>query len=137
MKKAAFSVLVCLFAFCFTKIDAQITTTKSRTHAHEHMTTGVASVIYDPWGTGRIQEDVYLSVNLADHPGLSIVSTSIYVTLETANDHYVLLDITGTSDFLAHGIEYNMNDEPYWLSYGWEVIYSDGTFESVTTDYYF
>jgi hypothetical protein len=136
MKKAAFSVLVCLIACCFTKLNAQITTTYGSTHPHRHLTSGVASIVYDPFGTGRIVEDVSMSINLND-PGVYIVSSSMSVSIETANDHWVMADESGTSPFYARMIEYNWKDEPYWIHYDFEVEYSDGTWEFETIDYYF
>ena len=133
MKKAAFSVLVCLLVLCFSQAKAQTHYTSN--HPHHHLSTGVASIIYDPFGTGQIQEEAYLSVG--DHPGCTVVRTSIFVTIETANDHWIMLDISGSSDQLGGSVNYNWNDEPYWISYGWEVEYSDGTWESETTDVYY
>jgi hypothetical protein len=137
MKKTAISILACLFTFCFTNADAQITHTYVSNHPHHHLSQGVASIIYDPFGTGKIQEEVYMDVSNSDHPECTIVRTSIYVTIETANDHWTMLDISGTSNALAGSVTYNMNDEPYWISYDWEVEYSDGTWESEVLDYYY
>jgi hypothetical protein len=137
MKKAAFSVLVCLLACCFTKLNAQqITTNYGSNHPHRHLTSGVASILYDPHGTGRVVEDVSMSVNL-DDPGIYIVSSSLSVSIETANDHWEMANLSGSSAFYAKTIEYNWNDEPYWIHYDFEVEYSDGTWEFETIDYYF
>ena len=136
MKKAAFSILACLFTLCFTYADAQITHTYNSNHPHHHLSQGVASIIYDPLGTGQIQEEVYMDVYNSDHPECTIVKTVMYVTIETANDHWTMLDISGTGA-LAGSITYNMNDEPYWIHYGWEVEYSDGTWEVEGLDYYY
>lgn len=133
MKKTAFSILACLLSLCFAKAKAQ--THYSSTHAHRHLWTGVGSIIYDPHGTGQIQEQPYLSV--ADHPNCTIVKTSIYVTIESANNNWVALDITGSSDQLSGTVNYNWFDEIYWISYGWEVEYSDGTLETETHDVYY
>jgi hypothetical protein len=51
----------------------------------------------------------------------------VYATIETANDHWMMLDVYGTGDSLGGTAYYNWNDEPYWIHYGWEVQYADGT----------
>jgi hypothetical protein len=132
MKKAAFSILACLFTLCFANADAQ--SHYSSNHPHHHLTTGVASIIYDPFGTGEIQEEVYLS--LGSHPECTVVSTNVWATIETANDHWMMLDVYGTGD-LGGTAYYNWNDEPYWIHYGWEVQYADGTWESEGFDVYY
>lgn len=137
MKKTAFFVLVCLLACSFNELNAQrITHDYGSTHPHRHLTSGVASVIFDPFGTGRVVEDVYMNVDLND-PGVYIVSSSMSVSIETANDHYELTNMSGNSAFYAHGIEYNYKDDPYWIHYDFEVEYSDGTWEFETMDYWF
>ena len=132
MKKAVFSVLFCLLVLCFSQAKAQ--TQYISNHPHHHLLPGVASIIYDPFGTGVIQEEVSLGVG--DHPNCTVIRTSVFVTIETANDHWVMLDLSGTSD-LAGSVTYNWHDEPYWISYGWEIEYSDGTWESETIDVYY
>jgi hypothetical protein len=133
MKKTAFSVLVCLLVLCFSQAKAQTVYTSN--HPHHHLSTGLASIIYDPFGTGQIQEEVYLSLN--SHPECTVVSVNVYATIETANDHWMMLDVYGTGDALGGTANYNWNDEPYWIHYGWEVLYSDGTWESEYTDVYY
>lgn len=137
MKKSAFSVFVGLLCLLATKASAQANYYYNSNHPHQHLSVGIGSVVYDPWGPGGIEEDVYLSVNLDGHTECSIVSTHLSVTIETATDHWTMVDITGSGPTLAHGIKYSMNDDPYWLHYDWEVEYSDGTFESYGMDYYY
>lgn len=136
MKKAAFSVLVCLFVLFASQAKAQTHYPQSySTHPHEHLSYSIDTVLNDP-ATGRVVLEVSMTVDLTGHPECVIDYTYMYVGYETWDDHWILVDEYGTSTTYTRTIEYNVNDDPYWLSYGWGVGYSDNTDESFGLDVY-
>src|SRR5687768_9299929 len=125
MKKAAFSVLVCVFTFLSTQVKAQAHSYGD--HQHEHLPYSIDTVLNDPYGTGRVVLEVTMTVDLAGYPECTIANSSMGISFETWDDHWVLVDENGTAATYTRTIEYNVNDNPYWLFYGFEVWYTDGT----------
>ena len=130
MKKAAFSVLVCVLTFFATQVKAQ-------QHPHQHMTYSIDTLLNDPNGTGRVVLEVTMTVDLSGHPECIINNSSMYIAFETWDDHWIMVDENGTSTTITRTIEYNVNDDPYWLFYGFSVEYADGTYEEEDLNIYF
>jgi hypothetical protein len=135
MKKTILSLLVvaCL-CIATTKVQAQWQYYSN--HPHQHLTASIETVLDDRNGTGRIVQNVSMHVDLASHPGLSIVHSWMGIGYESWDDHW-RVDSDGTSAYYFRQIEYNWNDPPYWLSCGFTVEYSDGTYEEWGYDHYF
>ena len=134
MKKAAFSVLVCLLVLLASKAKAQVYSWNN--HGHDHLSYSIDTLVNDPV-TGRVVLQVSMTVDLAGHPECIIKNSGMYIGYETWDDHWVLVDDYGTSATYTHTIEYNLNDNPYWLMYSFYVIYEDDTEEGYTVDVYF